>query len=277
MVDTQPNSQPYVLTAEQSKAYQDQGFLLIDDFFSPNEHTTLQHYCDDFKQWSHEKGKWMQYYETNKATNQEQLCRTENFTPYHAGMNSYVRSPRLLKVLEDLHGEEYVLFKEKVNYKLPGGGGFPAHQDAPAFIQFGQSSHMTVMFTIDPTTNENGCLEVVPGSHKNTYERRILPQETSDQSISLEWCGQNQWIPVHCKPGSVLIFGAYLAHRSGNNNTTQPRRAVYLTYNAAKEGDFRDRYYEDKRRLFPPAYERVEGQDYSEGAVTYNLATPINM
>lgn len=39
---------------------------------------------------------------------------------------------------------------------------------------------------------------------------------------------------------------------------------MYLTYNAAKEGDLRDRYYEDKRRLFPPAYERVEGQDYSE-------------
>lgn len=123
MVDTQPNPQPYVLTSEQSKSYHDQGFLLIDDFFSPEEHTTLQHYCDDFKQWGHEKGKWMQYYETNKATNQEQLCRTENFTPYHAGMNAYVRSSRLLKVLEDLHGEEYVLFKEKVNYKLPGGGG----------------------------------------------------------------------------------------------------------------------------------------------------------
>ncbi|KAI8339128.1 hypothetical protein BC941DRAFT_422153 [Chlamydoabsidia padenii] len=277
MVDIQPNSQSYTLTQEQRQSYHDQGFLLIDDFFSLDEHATLQHYCEEFKQWGHETGKWMQYYETNKATLQDQLCRTENFTPYHAGMNAYVKSPRLLKILQELHGEEYVLFKEKVNYKLPGGGGFPAHQDAPAFIQFGQSSHMTVMFTIDPTTNENGCLEVVPGSHKNNYDCGILPQEKSDNSISLEWCAQNQWIPVHCKPGSILIFGAYLAHRSGDNKTDYSRRAVYLTNNAAKEGDFRDRYYEDKRKLFPPAYERVDGQDYSQGAVTYNLATPINM
>lgn len=69
---------------------------------------------------------------------------------------------------------------------------------------------MTVMFTIDPTTNENGCLEVVPGSHKNSYESRILPQETSDQSISLEWCGQNQWIPVHCKPVSETKIHDFL-------------------------------------------------------------------
>ncbi|CAO3589833.1 unnamed protein product [Absidia cylindrospora] len=274
MVSTENSFTAYPLTSEQLQSYHDQGFLLIEDFYTPEEHATLEQYCEEFKHWGHEKGKWMQYYETNKANNQEQLCRTENFTPYHPGMNAYVRSPRLMKVLEELHGEEYILFKEKVNYKLPG---FPAHQDAPAFTQFGQSSHMTVMFTVDPTTGANGCLEVVPASHKNSYERGILPQKKSDGSIAQEWCDQNQWIPVYCKTGSVLIFGAYLAHRSGDNKTTEPRRAVYLTYNAAKEGDFRDRYYEDKRELFPPAYERVEGKDYSEGAITYNLATPINM
>lgn len=84
--------------------------------------------------------------------------------------------------------------------------GFPAHQDAPAFVQFGQSSHMTVMFTIDPTTDANGCLEVVPGSHKNTFDRGILPQEKHDGSISVDWCKQQQWLPVHCKPVSITWY-----------------------------------------------------------------------
>lgn len=290
-----PQTASYNLTPEQTQSYHEQGFLLIEDFFSPEEHASLSDYTVEFQNWGKEKGKWMQYYELNTASGEEQLCRTENFTPFHEGMCSYVKSPRLLEVLKKLHGEDYVLFKEKVNYKLPGGGGFPAHQDAPAFVQFGQSSHMTAMFTIDPTTNENGCLEVVPGSHKNNYERGILPQETHDGSISLDWCAQHEWVPVYCKPGSVLIFGAYLAHRSGDNKTNKSRRAVYLTYNAASEGDFRDHYYEEKRKLFPPSYEREEGKDYSkyyylmsytlltflfffflgEGAVIYNLATPI--
>lgn len=270
-----PNAQAYNLSEEQIQSYHDNGFLLIEDFFSSEEHETLENYCSEFQGWGKEKGKWMQYYEINTATGENQLCRTENFTPFHEGMKSYVNSPRLLEVLKRLHGEEYVLFKEKVNYKLPGGGGFPAHQDAPAFVQFGQSSHMTVMFTIDATTAANGCLEVVPGSHKNDYERRILPQEKHDGSISLDWCNKHKWTPVYCQPGSVLIFGAYLAHRSGDNVTDKSRQAVYLTYNAASEGDFRDHYYEEKRKLFPPSYEREEGKDYSEGAIIYNLATPI--
>lgn len=198
-----PNQQAYTLTKEQVESYHNDGFLLIEDFFSIDEHGTLGAYCNEFQNWAQEKGKWMQYYELNTVTGENQLCRTENFTPFHDGMSSYVKSPRLLQVLKELHDEEYVLFKEKVNYKLPGGGGFPAHQDCNAFVQFGQSSHMTVMFTIDTTTAANGCLEVVVGSHKNNFEKRILPQEENDGSIALDWCTQQEWTPVHCQAVSV--------------------------------------------------------------------------
>jgi hypothetical protein len=118
-----PNSDPYSLTQDQLESYNSQGFLLIEDFFSVKEHNTLEEYCTEFQNWGKEKGKWMQYYELNTVSGETQLCRTENFTPFHEGMKSYVNSPRLLQVLKTLHGEEYVLFKEKVNYKLPGGGG----------------------------------------------------------------------------------------------------------------------------------------------------------
>jgi hypothetical protein len=64
--------------------------------------------------------------------------------------------------------------------------------------------------------------------------------------------------------GSVLIFGAYLAHRSGDNKTDNSRVAIYLTYNAAREGDRRDHYYDEKRRLFPPASDREEGKNYGK-------------
>jgi hypothetical protein len=123
-----PNTESYILSEEQPKSYHEKGFLLIPDFFSIEEHQTLENFCGEFQNWGNEKGKWMQYHEINTVTGQNQLCRTENFTPFHDGMKSYVNSARLLEVLKKLHGEEYVLFKEKVNYKLPGGGGkFCAH------------------------------------------------------------------------------------------------------------------------------------------------------
>ncbi|KAF9210641.1 hypothetical protein BGZ59_009174 [Podila verticillata] len=262
----------YHLSEEQIESYHREGFLLIEDFFSLEEHQELVDICNEISNWPDAKNKWMQYYERNTETGEKQLCRTENFTPFHGRMREYVRGPRIVNLLAKLNsGAEYVLFKEKINYKLAGGGGFPAHQDAPAFIQFGQVTHATAMFTIDPTTIANGCLEVVPRSHTDG----VLAQEKHDGSICRKWCEKHDWVPVETRPGCLLVFGAYLAHRSGDNKTSTPRKAVYLTYNQATEGDLRDHYYDEKRRLFPPISDREEGRDYSEGAVIYNLATPI--
>ena len=61
-----------------------------------------------------------------------------------------------------------LLFKDKINYKLPGANGFAAHIDAPAYAHMGHSNFVEVMVAIDPHNEENGCLEVVPGSHKIT-------------------------------------------------------------------------------------------------------------
>jgi 2-aminoethylphosphonate dioxygenase len=48
-----------------------------------------------------------------------------------------------------------------------------------------------------------------------------------------------------------------------------------LTYNVASEGDVRKKYYEDKRKNFPPDFERESGKDYSKGGEIYNVANPI--
>src|SRR4030095_16184001 len=59
--------------------------------------------------------------------------------------------------------EPPVLFKEKLNFKLPGGAGFAPHQDAPAFTSFSQTYHITLMLGTDATTPENGSLDLVDG------------------------------------------------------------------------------------------------------------------
>ena len=65
-----------------------------------------------------------------------------------------------------------VFFKEKINYKLPGGEGFGAHQDAPAFSSFGQRFHVTLLVAVDPQTLENGCLE---------FSNPVEPYKTLEQ------------------------------------------------------------------------------------------------
>jgi hypothetical protein len=56
------------------------------------------------------------------AHGQTVLCRTENYVNFHAGLNSVLRGQKLLSLLKQLSGEDMLLFKEKINYKLAGSG-----------------------------------------------------------------------------------------------------------------------------------------------------------
>ena len=75
--------------------------------------------------------------------------------------------------------------------------------------------------------------------------------------------------------GQLLIFGSYLAHRSGANNSNSDRKAFYATYNGKREGDLHDADYEDRAKLWPPTHKRRAGQTYEEGALRYVFGSPM--
>jgi 2-aminoethylphosphonate dioxygenase len=75
--------------------------------------------------------------------------------------------------------------------------------------------------------------------------------------------------------GQLLIFGSYLAHRSGPNNSHGDRKAIYATYNCAREGDLHASYYADRKELWPATHMRKEGKDYSEGSLRYGFGSPM--
>lgn len=75
--------------------------------------------------------------------------------------------------------------------------------------------------------------------------------------------------------GQILVFGSYLAHRSGPNNSNSDRKAIYATYNCKSEGDLHDAYYEDRAKLWPPTHTRQEGENYEEGALRCGFGSPM--
>lgn len=262
----------YYLSDEQIKFYDNNGYLIINDLLNKNEINNLIHMVDEIQDWKPTPNKWMLYYENNRMNNEKLLCRTENFLPYHKNLSDLITKGRINHMLDQILREKPILFKEKINYKLPYASGFPAHQDAPAFTTFNQKNHITLNIAVDSATIENGCLEVAPGFHKDG----ILEQNNINGGLSEKKEKElNNWIPVKLNPGDLLLFSSYIPHRSGNNNTSKARRSVYITYNGISDGSFRDLYYEDKRKNFPQECERDPNKDYSEGAKMYNLATPI--
>ena len=135
------------------------GWLHIKGWLDEKEILSLQQETDRMQAWSDVQGRWMKYYETGTES-RRQLCRLENFLQYSRRFDKVCRGFAVLNLMEQLFGEPVLLFKEKINFKLPGGGGFSPHQDAPAFTTFGQRYHVTAMLSLDATTRENGCLEV---------------------------------------------------------------------------------------------------------------------
>ena len=196
----------------------------------------LRQWVDDIADWPDDGDGWLHHREQTDAG--PALCRSENLIPFHPGLRDLLTTGPLVAVASALLGEPAVLYKEKVNYKLPGGAGYAPHQDAPAY-RFVET-HVSCMVAIDDATVDNGCLEVAEGHHGE-----VLPVDATG-CIQAEVVETFEWRPVEVRAGQTLWFHSRTPHRSGPNTSPRPRRALYPTYNALAEGDLRDAYYRQK-------------------------------
>lgn len=247
------------LTGDQLKKWEQNGCLYIpyEELTSTEVKENLIKWVDEVQNFPETKGKWMKYYEKSLKDGTKILNRIENFLPYHKKLDELVNGKWMLELVSQLFGEEAVLYKEKINFKLPGGEGFKPHQDVLAgWDEYGHTLHISVAICIDEANDKNGCLECALGEQKKGLlgpKFKELPNEVVDK---LDWVSY----PMH--PGDMIIFDSYTPHRSGPNLTETTRRMIFLTFNKLSEGDFREEYYMSKRKNFPPDFERKPGENY---------------
>lgn len=256
-----------LLSEADHRCWREHGYVALRGVVNPADQALLTRAAEQLEAWPERPGAWMKYFE---AGPERRLCRVENFFPHHPELRAFFARPELLTCLAALLGEPAQLFKEKINFKLAGGEGFAAHQDAPAFALFDQRYHLTVMIAVDPTTPSNGCLEL---AHKRTPLQ--LLDQAPDGTLSAAVIDALDWRPLEAAPGDLIIFDSYLPHRSGPNRSSGPRRAFYVTFNRASDGDVRAAYFERKRRAFPPECERDPEAPPSPDAAAFNLGNPI--
>ena len=230
------------LESTHHRDWKENNYLKIAGFFSDEEVTALQAWVNDIEGRKPTHDKWMHHFEatpdgTRDCPAQKISCRTI------LAWKKLLTDGKVLAVVSELMGEPAVLYKEKINYKYPGGGGYAPHQDAPAyeFVTF----HITCLISVDPATPDSGCLSFSPGR----YERDFIALDEKG-CIAEEVAAEMEWVEVPTEPGDILLFGSYIPHKSGTNRSRQPRRIIYVTYNALSEGDWREQYYEDKRQAF---------------------------
>ncbi|MEK7414520.1 MAG: phytanoyl-CoA dioxygenase family protein, partial [Planctomycetota bacterium] len=116
--------------------------------------------------------------------------------------------------------------------KPPGKPGQAWHQDE-MYIPTRDRSLCGAWIAIDDATIENGCLWIIPGSHRTGYMFPNKPPEDLDEYDGSGQCfgfDDSQAIPVEVKAGSVVFFNGYTLHKSLKNRSTIYRRALVNHY-----------------------------------------------
>jgi hypothetical protein len=242
------------LSFEQLGSYARDGYLVVRGLLDAERTRALRAWTDEVAAWGEIPGRHMMYFDPTPRG--RLLNRIENFVPYHAGFAALTESRELRGAAAQLLGEPAVLFKDKINFKLPGGGGFEPHQDVQAgWAKYGRL-HLTVAVSIDRAGIDNGCLEVARGHH----ELERIGREW--EPLSAAELGGIEFVPVESEPGDAVFFDSFVPHRSPPNSSSLPRRLLYVTYGRAADGDRREQYFADKRASYPPDVERVPGREY---------------
>ena len=143
------------------EAFRRQRYVVVPELFGHAEMAQVRSWTDEVAGWPETPGQWMMYFEQSTAEPGRRLLnRIENVLPWHAGFRALATGVKMQGACAQLFNEPAILFKDKINFKLPGGGGFEAHQDVQAGWSRYAGMHVTALIMIDRSTLANGCLEM---------------------------------------------------------------------------------------------------------------------
>jgi len=139
---------------------------------------------------------------------------------------------RITDRLIPMLGDDMDCFQSQFIFKNPGVIGQPWHQDA-YYFRYDRQPQIGVWAALSPATIENGCLWVLPGSHRSgrifehVPDRRPEGLQGYQEIVSEDTAAET---PVLMAPGDVLFFHSYLMHRSTDNVADYRRSAMVYHY-----------------------------------------------
>jgi phytanoyl-CoA hydroxylase len=148
----------------------------------------------------------------------------------------YIRHARNAGITRNLIGDEVSIFRAMfMNKPARHGTYLPYHQDAGDQWGLDRDPFVTIWTALDDATVENGCVQVIPGSHKlgllSAHGHTITPEQEArhapDEASAF----------LTAKAGEVFLLHNLLLHRSGINTTDSPRRAFSVVYMDAATRD----------------------------------------
>jgi len=158
------------------------------------------------------------------------------------------RSASIVGSAAKLLGDEPYHYHSKMIMKdAKVGGAWAWHQDYGYWYQNGVlSPNLTSAYiAVDRATRDNGCLQVIRGSHKLGRIEHVLTgdQAGADQDRVDEILKRLELVHVEMEPGDVLYFHANMLHRSDQNRSDNPRWSMICCYNARSNDPYKESHH----------------------------------
>lgn len=176
-----------------------------------------------------------------RAAHDRLIGRHPEFSDYCSALLAFdtwyltvARIPEILDMVAQVIGDDIALWNSSFFAKPPRvGSKTPWHQDGE-YWPIRPLATCTVWIAIDASTTENGCLRVIPGSHRSQRLARHHENNAPGLSLNLELDAtefdEATARDIVLEPGQVSLHDVYLFHGSEPNRSDRPRRAMTLRY-----------------------------------------------
>ncbi|MEO6845413.1 MAG: phytanoyl-CoA dioxygenase family protein [Ginsengibacter sp.] len=225
----------FQLSTQQIESYKKDGFVIVKDFLNSEEinklysiatgDNTLRQHAFDLNDQTGKKTKLTLWY-----------------TPGNDAYGLLTKSERMVKSVDTLmEGDSVVChFHSKLMQKEPRvGGAWEWHQDYGYWYKnefLFPDQMMSVMVAITKANKENGCLQVIKGSHKmGRIEHGFAGEQVGASQHYVDLALKTmELIYVEIMPGDALFFHSNLLHRSEGNLSEAPRWSLISVYNRSE-------------------------------------------
>jgi len=157
---------------------------------------------------------------------------------------SFACNEDIVGMVRQLIGDDVILWNSGYFGKPAGNGkATPWHQDG-GYWPIRPLATCTAWLALDDATVENGCLQLIPGSHKTkelrAHERNDDDRLTLNQELPADSFDANRAIPLELEAGQLSLHDVYMVHGSGPNRSDKRRRAVTFRFMPATSHFDRD-------------------------------------
>ncbi|MEO0445964.1 MAG: phytanoyl-CoA dioxygenase family protein [Verrucomicrobiota bacterium] len=198
----------------------------------------------------------------------------------HPGEGIYGMFARCRRVVDSveqlLEGEAYHYHSKMILKDAKVGGAWAWHQDYGYWYQNGLlfPRLCSVMIAVDRATQENGCLQVLQGSHIMGRVDHILSGDQAGADMAVVSAAQETMPLIHAEmePGDALFFHANTLHSSAPNHSDHSRWSLICCYNAASNNPYKNSHHPSYTKLHKVDDDevlRVARQDFTESEVEF--------